>query len=106
MFGLGMQEVIIIGMIAVMLFGKRLPEVARSLGKTYSQFKKGLGDLHSDVGFDPQSIFSPDDGPSASAAASTSSEEEIDDLDQATAPKFEPPASEPTSESPSESATM
>ena len=29
MFGMGMQEVMIMGIIAVLLFGKRLPEVAK-----------------------------------------------------------------------------
>ena len=38
MFGLGPFEIVVIGAIAVMLYGKRLPEVGRSFGKT-------LGDL-------------------------------------------------------------
>ena len=38
MFGLGPLEIVIVGAIAVMLYGKRLPEVGRSFGKT-------LGDL-------------------------------------------------------------
>ncbi len=44
MFGIGYMELIIVGIIAVLLFGKRLPEVARSLGSTFVQFKKGLND--------------------------------------------------------------
>ena len=35
-------ELIIIMAIALLLFGKRLPEVARSLGKGVVEFKKGL----------------------------------------------------------------
>lgn len=45
MFNLGFQEILIIGILAVILFGRRLPEVARSLGQSYHQFKRGLNDL-------------------------------------------------------------
>src|SRR5438445_3346067 len=42
MFGLGPTELLIVGVIALLLFGKRLPEVGRSLGKGIVEFKKGL----------------------------------------------------------------
>ena len=31
--GIGPMEMVIVGIVAVLLFGKRLPEVGRSLGK-------------------------------------------------------------------------
>jgi len=42
MGGLGAPELIIILLVVVLLFGaKKLPELARSLGKSVSEFKKG-----------------------------------------------------------------
>jgi sec-independent protein translocase protein TatA len=42
MFGLGYQELMIILVIVLLLFGaNKLPELARGLGKSVSEFKKG-----------------------------------------------------------------
>jgi sec-independent protein translocase protein TatA len=46
---IGVPELVVIGLVAVILFGKRLPEVGRSLGKGVMQFKKGLKDVASDI---------------------------------------------------------
>jgi sec-independent protein translocase protein TatA len=40
------MELAIVGMVAVMLFGKRLPSVARSMGQSLTEFKRGLKDLN------------------------------------------------------------
>jgi sec-independent protein translocase protein TatA len=39
----------IVAVIGILLFGKRLPEVGRSLGKGIVEFKKGLKGLEDDV---------------------------------------------------------
>ena len=39
---IGMPELIIIMAIALLLFGNRLPQVGRSLGRSISEFKAGL----------------------------------------------------------------
>src|ERR1051326_2208378 len=44
-FNLGPQEIIILLLIGVLLFGRRLPEVGRYLGKGLVEFKKGLQSL-------------------------------------------------------------
>ena len=86
MFGLGPFELLIVGTIAVLLFGKRLPEVGRSLGKGIVEFKKGLNDIKSEV----------DAATYAQPSSRVAPRYNADDHDEPTAPKFEPPAHEPT----------
>lgn len=42
MFGIGTVEMVVVGCIAVMLFGGRLPKVARSVGQSIVEFKRGF----------------------------------------------------------------
>ena len=44
MFGMGAQELMIILVIVLVLFGgSKLPDLAKSLGKSMKEFKKGFG---------------------------------------------------------------
>ncbi|HUS44679.1 MAG TPA: twin-arginine translocase TatA/TatE family subunit [Phycisphaerae bacterium] len=45
----GPWEIIIILVVALLLFGRRLPEVGRSLGKGIVEFKKGLKGVEDEI---------------------------------------------------------
>ncbi len=45
----GPTEWIVIALVGLLLFGRRLPEVGRSLGKSIVEFKKGIRDVEDDV---------------------------------------------------------
>ena len=86
--GIGPMEMAIVGIVAVLLFGKKLPEVGRSLGKGLMEFKKGVSGIQDE-------IYGATNPPARSTSASTTKFNDIDDRDEATAPKFEPPTAAP-----------
>jgi len=48
--GLGPTEILVILLIVLLLFGaKRIPEVARGLGKGLQEFKKAAKDIQKDI---------------------------------------------------------
>jgi sec-independent protein translocase protein TatA len=49
MFGLGMQEILLLLLLGVLLFGRKLPDIGRSLGKTVIEFKKGIGGMEEEL---------------------------------------------------------
>lgn len=51
-------ELMVIMTIALLLFGKRLPDVARSLGKGVVEFKKGLKGIEDDAADSSSATYS------------------------------------------------
>lgn len=48
-FGIGMQELLIILLICLLIFGAtKLPEIGRALGKTIKEFKKSMKEIGSE----------------------------------------------------------
>ena len=90
--GIGFQEMLVIGIVAVLLFGRNLPKVARNAGSMYRDFRKQISDL--------QSTFTSIDLESDSK--SSDSEEYFDDepyeSEKPSAPRFEPPSDDDSSD--------
>ncbi len=54
MFGIGQTELLIFMIIVLVLFGgSRIPGIARSLGKSITEFKKGVSGIEDDTSTPP-----------------------------------------------------
>ncbi len=108
----GTTELVVIALIAVMLFGKNLPEVGRSIGKHLGALRRGLRGIEDEIrsttgglGLPPTRIgaaLSTLDSLTRNSSAPTTSStstpvarsvvaEAVSDVVEPTAPKFEPP---------------
>ncbi|MDY0361280.1 MAG: twin-arginine translocase TatA/TatE family subunit [Desulforegulaceae bacterium] len=55
MFGIGMPEILVILAVALIVIGpKKLPELAKTLGKAFGEFKRSVNDLKSSVEIDDE----------------------------------------------------
>jgi len=84
---LGLMEMLVVMGVAVLLFGKRLPEVGRSLGKGIVEFKKGLRGMEDEFDYHTPSSHVP--------ARRAEDSPRTDDRTEPSIPKFEPPTSAP-----------
>jgi len=94
--GISGHEMIFFGIIALLLFGKRLPEVARSLGKGVTEFKRGISGIETELrsATTPSRSYSPPSRPVPD-----------DNRIETSAPKFEPPTQAPIATSSTDSSS-
>ena len=90
-FSPGLPEMLIVGVIALLLFGKRLPEVARSFGRSMVEFKKGMSSIEEEVDATKRTV---------DEVAEAEVEAELSHSDEPVAPKFEPPPADESKEAP------
>ena len=48
-FGLGWSEVVVVLTIALVLFGNKLPQLARSLGRSITEFRRGVDEVRDEL---------------------------------------------------------
>ena len=76
MFGIGMQELIIIAIIALIIVGpKKLPDLAKTLGKGFSEFKRATDGITDDI---KETMKEDDDGLKDSLLLKKTVEEETE----------------------------
>ena len=58
---LGTGEIVLILIVALLIFGRRLPEVGKTVGKTLGQLRRGIDDVTRQVGFPDADFTEPTD---------------------------------------------
>jgi sec-independent protein translocase protein TatA len=103
-FALSEVQILIILVIGILLFGRKLPEIGRSLGKGIVEFKKGLKGMEEDVhdtgsphvsSAPQQPAIDQPRPPQRVTASAPKFEEPAAPKFQDTTPRFEPPAPQP-----------
>jgi sec-independent protein translocase protein TatA len=84
--------ILIVGILAILLYGEKLPEVARTFGKQFLEFKKSLQGIREEFESATREITSTVDRSVRS--------EDVSYREEATTPKFEPPPGEAYAEAP------
>ena len=87
MFGLGPVEIVVVGAIAVMLYGKRLPEVGRTFGKTVGDLRRQWQTLSREL----EIAANAEAAASRPARVSHRSDDEPAGSKVVESPRFEPP---------------
>jgi sec-independent protein translocase protein TatA len=98
---LGLVEMLMVMGVAVLLFGKRLPEVGRSLGRGLIEFKKGLTDVSQEMDYGSSSSSSSYSSGYGYGTSRRYDEKPRGDsvYDETSVPKFEVPGAASTSSS-------
>ena len=103
MFGIGMQELLLILVVAlIVLVPKKLPDVAKSLGKAMNEFKRAASDIKESLDLDDSSMhtvkksFDAINTPPVAAASGAAAPEDS----PVTPPPSPPPPDETTPKQP------
>lgn len=71
-------EILIILILVLLLFGaKRLPEMARSIGQSVREFRKGIKDIQNDIDADEPSAPKKVEAPKVEVVQSETSEDTV-----------------------------
>ena len=92
MFGLGPLELMVIGVIAVMLYGKQLPDVGLKVGKSLSELRRQWSNISRDL--DVTGEIKSQNGRANNGSRRLSSQYDDEENSQ-TSPAFDPPSSSP-----------
>ncbi|MCK4683634.1 MAG: twin-arginine translocase TatA/TatE family subunit [Pirellulales bacterium] len=90
MFGLGPLELMVIGVIAVMLYGKQLPDVGLKVGKSLSELRRQWSNISRDL--DVTGEIKGQNGQAYNGSRRLSSQFDDEENSQ-TSPAFDPPSS-------------
>ena len=75
----GWQEIIIVVIVVLVIFGgaKKMPELARSIGKSFKEFKKAVKDVKNDVSVDSDEEINDIDKPTDNVSDNDKPEENV-----------------------------
>ena len=68
---LGGTELMVVAFVSLLIFGNRLPSVMRSLGKSVTEFKKGVSGIEDDI----ENAVTEDKKPAPTVTTSTTTAE-------------------------------
>lgn len=92
---MGAQEMLIVGVLAILLFGERLPEVARKIGKQLTEFRRSVRGIQEEFTGALSGVEQSSGSYSSNSGSRPASDDLVDESSEATAPKFVAPPKPP-----------
>jgi len=91
MFGLSPFELAVIGILAVVLFGGNLPDVARKFGASYAQLRRSMQDVQQQFRQAQNEASRAMSMEDSKPTVASRHDDDPDDVLEPSAPKFTPP---------------
>ena len=77
--GIGTWEILLIFLVALLLFGaKRIPEIAKGLGKGITEFKRAVKDVKDEIETSAEDSTPPQPPPANTTAQNTETEKKVE----------------------------